>query len=154
MPARFTKKVKKQRGSMTHGWGSKKKHRGAGSRGGRGNAGLKKHKKSLMLKLYPDKFGKRGFKIPQKVKRIKEKKAINLKAIDVFAIQNEKKEIDVTEMGFHKVLSTGKLTQALTIKAPVFTEKAKEKITSAGGKFVITGEEVAETPEEPTEEGN
>ena len=33
------KKVVKQRGSHTHGWGSKKKHRGAGNRGGRGMAG-------------------------------------------------------------------------------------------------------------------
>ena len=29
------KKVTKQRGHKTHGWGSKKKHRGAGNRGGR-----------------------------------------------------------------------------------------------------------------------
>ena len=33
------KKVRKFRGSHTHGYGSKKKHRGAGSRGGRGMAG-------------------------------------------------------------------------------------------------------------------
>ena len=146
MPARFTKKAKKQRGSMTHGWGSKKKHRGAGSRGGRGMAGMKKHKKSLMLKLYPDKFGKRGFKIPQKVKRVKGTEAINLKAIDVYAVSTGKKEINVVELGFHKVLSTGKLTQALTIHAPVFTPKAKEKIEAAGGKFVESkaSEEISE----------
>ena len=150
MPVRFSKKVKKQRGSMTHGWGSKKKHRGAGSRGGRGMAGMKKHKKSLMLKLYPDKFGKRGFKIPQKVKRIKGTEAINLKALDVYAVGTGNTEIDVVKLGFHKVLSTGKLTQALTIKAPVFTEKAKKKIEEAGGKAIES--ETSEATEEPVEE--
>lgn len=153
MPARFTKKAKKQRGSMTHGWGAKKKHRGAGSRGGRGHAGLNKHKKSLMLKLYPDKFGKRGFKIPQDIKRNKAVKAINLKVLDVYAVVNGKTEIDVNELGFHKVLSTGKLTQALTIKAPVFTPKAIEKIEAAGGKAIEseTSEGEEEVSEEPTE---
>jgi len=147
MPARFSKKVKKQRGSMTHGWGSKKKHRGAGSRGGRGNAGMKKHKKSLMLKLYPDKFGKRGFKIPQQVKRNKSIKPVNLKALDIYAVTTGKTEIDVVELGFTKVLSTGKLTQALTIKAPVFTPKAKEKIQAAGGKAVEDNTSGPETNE-------
>ena len=33
------KKNSRQRGEWTHGWGAKKKHRGAGHRGGRGNAG-------------------------------------------------------------------------------------------------------------------
>ena len=36
---RTRKKNTRQRGSHTHGWGAKKKHRGAGNRGGRGNAG-------------------------------------------------------------------------------------------------------------------
>ncbi len=33
------KKNVRQRGTKTHGYGSMKKHRGAGHRGGRGNAG-------------------------------------------------------------------------------------------------------------------
>ena len=36
MVVRREKRVRKLRGSKTHGWGSKKKHRGGGSRGGRG----------------------------------------------------------------------------------------------------------------------
>jgi large subunit ribosomal protein L15 len=145
MPARFKSKVRKMRGSKTHGWGAKKKHRGGGSRGGRGASGYKKHKKSLMIKLYPGGyFGKTGFKIPQKVIRLTATKAINLKDLDIIARKTGKKEINVAELGYDKVLSTGKLTQALTIEAPSFAAKAKEKITSSGGKFVESGASEAE----------
>ncbi len=66
------KKVKKIRGSRTCGWGSHKKRRGAGNRGGRGNAGVHKHKyikfvKLAKLGLYE--FGKHGFNRPKCVSR-------------------------------------------------------------------------------------
>ena len=60
---------------MTHGRG-KKAGRGAGLRGGRGNAGLLKHKYMHMIKYMPDHFGKHGFKRPQSV--IKKDKIINI----------------------------------------------------------------------------
>ena len=40
------------------------------------------------------------------------------------------------ELGFQKVLSTGKLTQPLTITAHQFVKKAKEKIQKAGGQAI------------------
>ena len=49
---------------MTHGRG-KKAGRGAGLRGGRGNAGLLKHRFMYMTKYMPDHFGRHGFKRPQ-----------------------------------------------------------------------------------------
>ncbi len=55
------KKIRKQRGHRTHGWGSPKKHRGRGSRGGGGHAGSKKHKKVWIMKNEPERLGKRGF---------------------------------------------------------------------------------------------
>ena len=36
------KKFSRQRGGHTHGWGSKKKHRGSGNRGGKGMGGTGK----------------------------------------------------------------------------------------------------------------
>lgn len=134
MVVRFRKKSRRMRGSKTHGWGAKKKHRGAGSQGGRGMAGLKKHKKSWMLKYMPNYFGKVGFKIP--IDAQKEIRAITLKDIDILAKKLNKTEIDVSGLGFDKVLSNGKLTQALTIKAKKFVEKAKQKIEEAGGKAI------------------
>ncbi len=132
MPARFKKKNRRQRGSKTHGWGSKKKHRGGGSRGGKGQSGLMKHKKSWMIKYDPNHFGKVGFTIPYSRKE----KAITLKEIDVLARQQNKNEINVSELGYDKVLGSGRLTQPLTIKASKFVEKAKQKIEQAGGKYI------------------
>ncbi len=63
-------KVKKFRGSRTCGGGSHKKRRGAGHRGGRGNAGVHKHKYLKFLKLEKlglYEFGKHGFTRPRSV---------------------------------------------------------------------------------------
>jgi len=134
MVVRFRKKSRKMRGSKTHGWGMKKKHRGAGSQGGRGQAGMMKHKKSWMLTNDPHHFGKIGFKVPLEVKS--KVNAITLRDLDILAKKLNKTEIDISELGFDKVLSNGKLTQALTIKAKKFVEKAKKKIEEAGGKAI------------------
>jgi len=53
-------RTRKLRGSRTHGRG-KKHGRGAGGRGGTGNAGLHKHKFKWMIKYDPEHFGPRGF---------------------------------------------------------------------------------------------
>lgn len=135
MTVRFRKKVRRMRGSHTHGWGAKKKHRGAGSRGGRGKAGMFKHKKSWRIRYDPDYLSRtKGFKIPIEVKE--DIKAITLKDVDILAKKLNKTEIDVSQLGFDKVLSTGKITQALTVKAKKIVEKAKEKIEKAGGKAI------------------
>jgi large subunit ribosomal protein L15 len=136
MVVRFRKKNSRMRGSKTHGWGSKKKHRGAGSRGGRGNAGMLKHKKTMLIKYNPDYLSgpdHKGFRIPGQAKDIR---TITLKDIDIIAKKNNKAEIDVSQLGYGKVLSTGKITQALTIKAKKIVEKAKKRIEEAGGKAV------------------
>ena len=128
------KKITKRRGTRTYGCGSHKKKRGGGSRGGRGKAGRFKHKKSWVMRYEPDYYGKVGFKIPPKAK--KEIKAITLRDIDVLAKKLNKTEIDLSELGYDKVISTGNLTQPLTIKAKKFVEKAKQKIENAGGKAI------------------
>src|SRR3989338_7387915 len=56
------KKNDRQRGSKTHGWGAKKKHRGQGNRGGRGMAGTGKRADSKKPSIWKeDYFGKHGF---------------------------------------------------------------------------------------------
>jgi len=71
MTTHKNKKVTKYRGSKTHGGGAMKKRRGAGNRGGRGNAGSGKRADSKKPSIWADKyyFGKHGFK----KKGIKEK---------------------------------------------------------------------------------
>src|SRR2546423_15007473 len=58
--AKMVSRTRKLRGSRTHGRG-KKHGRGAGGRGGTGNAGLHKHKFKWMIKYDPEHFGPRGF---------------------------------------------------------------------------------------------
>ncbi len=134
MVVRFKKKVRKLRGSKTHGWGSKKKHRGSGSQGGTGMSGLMKHKRSWMLQNDPEHFGRAGFKVPSAVK--KEEKYINLKDLDAIASKMNKKDIDLSELGYDKVLSTGRLTRPLVVKAKKIVEKAKKKIEGIGGQAI------------------
>lgn len=124
----------RKRGRRTCGFGTHKKNRGGGSQGGKGKAGRFKHKKTWVLTFEPNYYGKRGFKVPVKAK--KEVNTITLRNIDVLAKKLNKTEINLSELGFDKVLSTGVLTQPLTITAKKIVGKAKEKIESSGGKAI------------------
>ena len=140
-------KRSRQRGSHTHGWGAKKKHRGAGNRGGRGMAGTGKRadqKKPTIMNLYGNEyFGKRGFKRPKKiVKKIKPVNVSDLcKKLDYYASRNLIKKddnkyiINLKDLGYNKLLGTGKVTTQLDIKAPSFSQRAKKKVEDAGGSL-------------------
>ena len=125
-------KTKKFRGSMTHGRG-KKGGRGAGLRGGRGNAGLMKHRHMYMTKYMPDHFGRHGFKRPQSV--IKRDKAINVGQLE--GKFPGKKDIDLTKEGFDKLLGGGETSSSLKVKVNAASEKAVEKIKEKGGEVVL-----------------
>jgi large subunit ribosomal protein L15 len=132
-------KTKKFRGSMTHGRG-KKAGRGAGLRGGRGNAGLLKHRFMYMKKNMPDHFGRHGFKRPPSV--IKKVKAINVGELeDLFPGKND---IDLEKEGYSKLLGSGNIKTKLKIKVDSASSKAIEKIEGKGGKVVLPKESVAE----------
>jgi len=137
-----SKKCRKYRGSKTHGGGSMKKRRGAGHRGGRGNAGTGKRgdvKKPSIWKLKY--FGKHGF-----TSQKKSYKSINFKEIEIkipqWLKQGQIKEnkgifhIDLNKLGYKKLLSTGKITKKLHIKVNLFSKKSKEKIEKAGGELL------------------
>ncbi len=129
MVVRKPGKRKWRRGHRTY-HGSHKKWRGGGSRGGRGKAGGHKHKWSYVVKYDPERFGKHGFTRPfaEKIN------TINLYQLDELARKNKIKEIDLAQLGFKKVLGTGKITQPITVKAKFFSENAIKKIEKAGGK--------------------
>jgi len=126
-------KTKKYRGSRTHGRG-KKAGRGAGLKGGRGNAGLHKHKYMHMIKYMPDHFGRRGFKRPQKL--IKEEKTINVGLLEEKF--PDAKEVDLEKEGFDKLLGSGIVNKPFIVKVPKASKKAIEKIESKGGKVILT----------------
>ena len=144
-----TKKVVKQRGSRTHGYGSHKKHRGAGSRGGRGMTGAKAHRFVKFLKEAPGHIGKYGFKSKTGIDYV----TINLCELSVLAEKSGKKEIILKELGYGKVLGKGSINKALIVHADAFSAKAREKLEAAGGKAIETKppEEVL-APSEAAEE--
>jgi large subunit ribosomal protein L15 len=125
-------KTKKFRGSMTHGRG-KKGGRGAGLRGGRGNAGLLKHRYMHMVKNMPDHFGRHGFKRHPSI--VKKDKIINVGQLEERF--PGKKDINLTKEGFDKLLGGGKITSGVKINVKAASQKAIDKIAEKGGEVKI-----------------
>ena len=129
-------------GSRTRGRGHKK-GRGAGLRGGRGNAGCHKTKR-IMYERVGRVWGAHGFKRPQTV--VMANNAINLKVIEESAAEwvdqgNASKKgktvsIDIKKMGYDKLLGTGVPSQAYKITVSAASAKAVEKIEAAGGEII------------------
>ena len=125
-------KTKKFRGSMTHGRG-KKGGRGAGLRGGKGNAGLLKHRYMYMTKNMPDHFGRHGFKRHSA-------SSVRDTTINVGQLEEKypgKKDINLTKEGFDKLLGAGKINSSLKIKVSAASQKAIDKIAEKGGEVKI-----------------
>ncbi len=131
------RKFSRQRGSGNHGWGHKKKHRGGGSRGGRGFAGLHKHKYSLTVSKKQDHYGKKGFS------SLKTKDTI-INMNDLVRIAKGKSEIDLAKAGYTKLLGGGSIDFPLVVRVVRCTDSAKEKIEKAGGKVIGETENEAE----------
>lgn len=147
MPSR----TRKFRGSRTHGRG-KKHGRGAGGRGGTGNAGLHKHKFKWMIKYDPDHFGHHGF--VRHAQGTERETAINLEAVlDRLPVFEEKgyavREdsfivVDLEKAGFDRLLGKGQLTIALKVRVPYASEAAVARVVAAGGSVDLTRPEVGE----------
>lgn len=126
-------------GSNTYGWG-KNQHRGAGSRGGRGNAGTGKKAHAQETRVWGTKyFGKSGFTPRPK----HHENAIALKDVEQNLRRwvHEKKatdsEVNLSSLGYTKLLSNGKLTKKLKITVAKATNAAAEKIKNSGGELVL-----------------
>ena len=119
--------------SRYHGRG-KKAGRGAGKRGGRGNAGLNKHKVMTRLKYMPGHWGMHGFNRHPGLREVNS--SINLGKVAEIA---EGDSINLTEMGFDKLLGRGSIDRALSITVNEASAKAIQKVEAAGGS-IETGE--------------
>ena len=124
------RKIRKFRGTRTIGYGRVGQHRDSGSKGNR-KVGRHKHLWSKVVTSEPDYFGKRGFHSPQTFNS--HEKTINLNKLDEIAQTNQ---INLTELGYTKLLGTGKITKALTIQIPAYSKSAAEKIKEAGGQII------------------
>ncbi len=129
------------RGRGSHGWGERKKHKKKGHRGGKGMAGSGKRadqKKTLVIKLYGNKyFGKQGF-TSRGTERDKRKR-INLQAIENNLGTYGKKQGDKWEINLenYKILGTGEVKNKLIIKAGEASKAAIEKVKKSGGEIIF-----------------
>lgn len=145
MTERKRKKKNRVRGESTHGKGDTKNNRGAGCRGGRGNAGGDKGKFASIGRLAP---------IEYKLKPNTHGEAITLgdldSKLDLLVKKGKvsmegKKYVVAYGCGYEKILSQGQTTKAIILKINA-SKKAIEKIEKAGGTF-----EFAKKGHEPTE---
>lgn len=155
--ARTRKKDTRQRGSKTHGFGSMKKNRGAGNRGGRGNAGSGKRgdaNKPYFRVKQKRELGKYGFNngkhavdySPVNIYYL-ENSFDSLKARGLFKESSGYFSIDLSRLGFNKLLGTGKATRKYNIKVDYASQSALDKISKAGGVVEV------KNPEPATEDG-
>ena len=128
--------------SRTRGRGHKK-GRGAGLRGGRGNAGCHKTKR-IMYERVGRVWGAHGFKRPQSV--VSANNSINLKTIEencdswitdgVATKKGKTISVDLGEMGYDKLLGSGSTKQTYKLTISAASAKALEKIEAAGGEVI------------------
>lgn len=140
----MVRKTRKFKGSRTHGRG-KKAGRGAGLRGGRGNAGLHKHKWMTTVKYLPGHFGRHGFKRPQSV--VADNITMNLSDLEQslpklaeggFATEKDGEwTVDLTKLGIDKLLGSGRIGTVVAVRVASASAKAKEKLEGAGGKLLL-----------------
>ena len=158
----MTSKKRRQRGSRTHGGGTHKNRRGAGHRGGRGDAGRDKHEFHNHEPL-----GKSGFKRPQKVQeevteidvRELDEDATLLAADGLADVEGGAFHIDVRDVvddghdaDVVKVLGGGQVRNELVLTADDFSDAAAEKVEDAGGSVELT--EAGEERQAESQDGN
>jgi large subunit ribosomal protein L15 len=139
------KKAIKFRGHHTHGYGSKKKHRGSGHQGGVGMAGTgkKADQKKTMVWKDTEYFGRHGFT---------SKSALKIKAINLFYIETHldllikngvaKKEgdayiINLVDLKCNKLLGSGNVTKKYNITTDYASAAAISKVQEAKGQINV-----------------
>ena len=137
------RKHRKMRGSRTQGYGRIGQHRDAGSKGHR-KVGRHKHLWSLVANMPEKYFGKHGFHSPQAIHH--KENTLNLNKLTQITQPNQT-IINLTTMGYTKLLGTGKIFTPLTITILTCSKTAAEKIKAAGGKIITETKKTAETVE-------
>lgn len=119
--------------------------------GGRGNAGGMHHHRILFDKYHPGYFGKVGMRSFHKKGNLSFCPSINIDRLwsmvpeEMYEAAKEGKNgdvapvIDVTKLGYFKVLGKGRLPKMpLIVKAKFVSALAEKKIKDAGGAVVLT----------------
>ena len=161
MQSKRKKRTRIRAAKVTAGHGHKKKNRGAGHRGGRGKAGSGKRGNAKIMKITSGNkyLGKTGF---TSIKSLKPFNIITLKEIqdklpvlissgkmtqnkDIF-------EINLTELGYDKLLAKGNVAVKLNIVVNSASKNAIAKIEAAKGKVILPDSKVQEKNKQNSEE--
>ena len=124
-------RTNKFRGSRYHGRG-KKSGRGAGKRGGRGNAGINKHRLLTRLKYMPRHWGMHGFNRHPSLRKVNI--SINLQELQDMV---EDDTVNLGELGYDKLLGKGNMNRAMNIIVAKASARAVSKVEAAGGTVTI-----------------
>ena len=135
------KKSIKFRGDHTHGYGSKKKHRGSGHQGGVGMAGTGKKADQKRPSIWKDPkyFGRHGFT------SVAQKRPAT--SVNIFYLENNfdtlvtkgliKKDgdsysVNLADLGFDKLLGSGTPSKKFKITCDFASKKAISKVEEKG----------------------
>ena len=114
--------------SRYHGRG-KKAGRGAGLRGGRGNAGINKHRLMTRLKYMPGHWGMHGFNRHPSLRNVH----VTCNVSQLEGMADGKDSINLGELGIDKLLGSGRINAAMTVTVANASASAIEKVEAAGG---------------------
>ncbi|DAC49196.1 MAG TPA: 50S ribosomal protein L15 [Candidatus Thalassarchaeaceae archaeon] len=129
--------------SRYHGRG-KKAGRGAGLRGGRGNAGLNKHRVMTRIKYMPNHWGMYGFNRDPSLRTVH----VTVNVSQLADIVGEDDSVNLSELGIDKLLGSGQITKAISVTVEHASAKAVEKVEAAGGTVTISEDDGEEWEEE------
>lgn len=132
------KKNSRYRGSHTHGGGSKKKRRGAGHRGGRGNAGSGKRsdvKKQTYI-VGGRRFGRFGFHNPT-TKTVETINVGDLQTKIAKMKPQDSYDFDLGKLKIGKLLAKGDVKNKMTITVDSASAGAIKKVEAAGGTVTV-----------------
>ncbi|MGQ9514531.1 MAG: uL15 family ribosomal protein [Thermoproteota archaeon] len=130
------RKVRKRRGSRTHGFGISGQHRKSGMKGGKGKAGTHKHR---YVPPEPKFKGKQGFKrknvIPEKTLNVGELDELMIKSSHPIKEDGGKTILDLYALGYTKLLGKGAVKKAYVVIVGKHSKLAAKKLIEAGGEI-------------------
>ena len=138
------RKVRGQRASRTHGWGTSGQHRGSGMLGGHGNVGRLRHTKSYVIR-----FGIKDGRKRLLPKLVKQRRAITCVgqledilsdpscAHSVTELEG-KKLLDLRSLGYAKLLGSGSIRIPILVRIDRCSKTAASKIEAVGGQVQST----------------
>jgi len=109
-------------------------------RGGTGHAGEFKHKWTRIVRFGGQMYGRLGFKPPRRTRG----DAINVDHLEALAAKAGAKrdgviEVDLSKLGFRKLLGGGRVGRAFVVRVARWSKLAARKVAEAGGQVIAPG---------------